>query len=181
MGARCTPKATSSRSGTQTSRERERVHAMPEPDACQDAWAARALERKAEPMTRAPTEPAASKDDVDGVMSAALDYIDGFTQGDPDRHARAYHPECVKRRFVTDEESGVEELLVFSPRVMADYAATGRYVVEDCEAEIIIDAISEDIASVRIYSCRWVDFCHIVKARSAWRLFHVTWHRRSDQ
>lgn len=37
------------------------------------------------------------------------------------------------------------------------------------------------MASVRIYSCRWVDFLHIVKARGDWGLFHVTWHDRRDQ
>lgn len=131
-------------------------------------------------MTLAPAELAASQEDIDGVMRAALDYIEGYTQGDADRHARAYHPECVKRRFIVDEESGVDELLVFSPQVMVDYAATGQTVIDDCEAEVVIDAISENIASVRVYSCRWVDFLHVVKARGDWRLFHVTWHGRSD-
>lgn len=61
--------------------------------------------------------------------------------------------------------------------MMADYAALGT--VPACEAEIIIDAISEGIASVRVYSCRWVDFLHVVKARDEWGLFHVTGHVRT--
>ena len=129
-------------------------------------------------MSLAPAEIAASQKDIDGVMRAALDYIEGFVEGDPERHGRAYHPECVKRRFITDEDSGVDELQVLSPRIMVDYASTGRSVITDCEAEIVIDDISEDIASVRIYSYRWVDFLHIVKARGDWGLFHVTWHPR---
>ena len=60
---------------------------------------------------------------------------------------------------------------------MADYAATGETVIDDCPAEVFIDDVYEDIAAVRVYSCRWVDFLHIVKARGEWRLFHVTWHR----
>lgn len=130
-------------------------------------------------MALAPTELLAPQEDIDGVMTAALDYIDGYVEGDAERHARAYHPECIKRRYVTDEESGVDELVVLSPRVMADYAALSQ--MSDCESEVIIDAISEGIASVRIYSCRWVDFLHIVKARGEWKLFHVTWHGRSDR
>lgn len=130
-------------------------------------------------MTLAPTELVAAQEDIDAVMAAAFDYIDGYIEGDAERHARAYHPECLKRRYETDEESGVAELVVLSPRIMADYAALSQ--ISDCETEVVIDAISEDIASVRIYSCRWVDFLHIVKARGEWRLFHVTWHGRSDQ
>ena len=130
-------------------------------------------------MALAPTELVAPQEEIDGVMAAAFDYIDGYIEGDAKRHARAYHPECVKRRYATDEESGVDELVVMSPRVMVDYAALSQ--ISDCETEVIIDAISEDIASVRIYSCRWVDFLHIVKARGEWKLFHVTWHGRSDR
>lgn len=130
-------------------------------------------------MALAPTELVAPQEEIDGVMAATLDYIDGYVAGDAKRHARAYHPECVKRRFTTDDESGVDELVVMSPRVMVDYAALSQ--ISDCETEVIIDAISEDIASVRIYPCRWIDFVHIVKARGEWKLFHVTWHGRSDR
>jgi hypothetical protein len=48
------------------------------------------------------------------------------------------------------------------------------------EAEIIIDAVYDDIASVRVYSPWGVDFVHVVKARGDWKLFHVTSHRRDD-
>jgi hypothetical protein len=130
-------------------------------------------------MALAPTEIEAAQDDIEGVMTAALDYIEGYIDGDAERHARAYHPECIKRRYTTDEDSGIDELVVLSPRMMADYAALSQ--MSDCDTEVIIDAISEDIASVRVYSCRWVDFLHVVKARGEWKLFHVTWHGRSEQ
>jgi len=130
-------------------------------------------------MGLAPDRLTAPQDDLDGVMRAAHDYLEGYTEGDPERHARAYHPECVKRRYHTDDATGVEGLTVISPQTMVDYAASGASVVDDCEAEVIIDAISEDIASVRVYSCKWVDFLHVVKARGEWRLFHVTWHGRA--
>jgi hypothetical protein len=47
--------------------------------------------------------------------------------------------------------------------------------------EIFIDDVSQDIASVRVYSGHWIDFLHIVKARGQWKLLHVTWHRRSTE
>ncbi len=90
----------------------------------------------------------------------------------------AYHPECLKRRFDRDEETGVYELIVIPPRVMVDYASTGWTIEDDCQIEVIIDAVSQDIASVRVYSCNWVDFLHVVKARGEWKLSHVTWHGR---
>lgn len=130
-------------------------------------------------MALAPTTLTASQADIDEVTRVAREYIDSYARGDADRHGRVYHPECLKRRYVTDEDSGVTELLVLSPRIMADYALKSGPMDGTCETEVIIDDISEDLASVRIYSCRWVDFAHIVRARGEWRLFHVTWHSRA--
>lgn len=60
------------------------------------------------------------------------------------------------------------ELVVISPQIMVDYTAQSD--MSDCEYEVIIDAISGDIASVRVFSCNWVDYLHIVKARGEWKL-----------
>lgn len=64
-------------------------------------------------MALAPTELIAAKEDIDGVMTAALDYIDGYISGDAERHARAYHPECIKRRYVSDESRPYLTVLCF--------------------------------------------------------------------
>ena len=61
-------------------------------------------------MGLAPERLTASQEDIDAVRTAALDYLEGFIEGDPERHARAYHPEAIKRRFSRDEEYGVEGL-----------------------------------------------------------------------
>ena len=103
----------------------------------------------------------ANQADLDAIEQAALDYLEGYVTGDPDRHLRAYHPEAIKRRLVEDPDSGVTEQIVLSPQAMADYAATGETIEEDCDAEVFIDDVYEDIASVRVYSCNWVDFLHI--------------------
>lgn len=121
---------------------------------------------------------AAPHADVEAVKRVAREYIDSYVRGDAARHAAVYHPECLKRRFVTDESSGVTELVTLSPQVMADYATASGPMDGECETEVVIDDISEDMASVRIYSCRWIDFAHVVRARGEWRLFHVTWHAR---
>ena len=78
------------------------------------------------------------------------------------------------------DEDGVLGMINLSPRTIADSAATIE--PEDaCEAEIFIDDVSQDIASVRVYSCHWFDFLHVVKARGRWKLLHVTWHQRETQ
>lgn len=129
-------------------------------------------------MTLAPSRLEASQEDIDGITKATLNYVEGFTTGDAERHSLAYHPEALKRRYDDSDVNGIDILETISPQGMVDYARTGRSIVDDIGYEMIIDAVSEDIASVRLYSDKWVDFLHVVKARGQWRILHVTWHYR---
>ena len=126
-------------------------------------------------MARLPDRVGIDQQDLDAITRTALDYLEGFVLADPDRHLSSYHPEAVKRRFAQDQD-GIFWVNAISPRTMADYAAVETPA--ETPHEIVIDAVYDDIASVRVYSNRWVDFLHIVKARGEWKLFHVTWQNR---
>jgi len=118
-----------------------------------------------------------SASDLEAINQVALDYMEGYVSGDADRHLRSYHPEAIKRRYSVGKD-GVVGIISLSPQTMADDAAL--QTPKQVEAEIIVDAVFNDIASVPLYSRWWVDFLHVVKARGEWKLFHVTWHRRED-
>lgn len=118
-----------------------------------------------------------SASDLEAINQVALDYLEGYVSGDADRHLRSYHPEAIKRRYSVGKD-GVVGIISLSPQTMADDAAL--QTPKQVEAEIIVDAVFNDIASVPVYSRWWVDFLHVVKARGEWKLFHVTWHRRED-
>lgn len=115
--------------------------------------------------------------DIEAIRRVALDYVEGYVTGDATRHLSSYHPEAIKRRYSVGAD-GVVGLITLSPQIMADDAAI--QTPQPVAVEVIIDAVFDDIATVRVYSPRWVDFLHIVKARGAWRLFHVTWSSRND-
>ncbi len=114
-----------------------------------------------------------SKEDLDAIEAAALDYLFGWVDGDPDRHAKAYHPEALKRRYFS--EGGVDQLNWVTPQLMVDWAASGQSREENTEYELFIDDVTEGMASVRVYSTKWIDFLHVVKARGEWRILNVTW------
>ena len=118
-----------------------------------------------------------SQSDLEAIERVALDYVEGYVTGDAGRHLGSYHPEAIKRRYSVGSD-GVVGIITLSPQTMADDAAL--HTPREAETRVIIDAVYEDIASVRIYSPWWVDFAHVVKARGAWKLFHVTWRRRED-
>jgi hypothetical protein len=37
--------------------------------------------------------------DIEAPREVAREYIDSYARGDAERHARVYHPECLKRRL----------------------------------------------------------------------------------
>lgn len=75
----------------------------------------------------------------------------GQVSGDAQRHACSYHPEAIKRRYIQDED-GVFGIISLSPQTMAAYAATQTDTEAERSADVVIDDVSQDIASVRIYS-----------------------------
>ncbi len=118
-----------------------------------------------------------TESDLEAINQVALDYLEGYVSGDAERHLGSYHPEAIKRRYSMGAD-GVVGIITLSPQIMADDAAL--QTPQEVEAVIIIDAVFNDIASVRVYSPRWVDFLHVVKARGSWKLLHATWFTRDD-
>ena len=132
-------------------------------------------------MTLTQPEIEASQEDIDAITAVALDYLFGYVEGDPERHAHAYHPEALKRRYFSDED-GIEVLGTVSPQMMVDWTSSGITKAEDTEYEMFIDDITEGMASVRVYSTQWIDLLHIVHARGVWGILHATWkHQPGSQ
>src|SRR5688572_6116093 len=48
--------------------------------------------------------------DADAIKATALDYIEGWYEGNPERMERALHPELAKRIARTDPKSGRSRL-----------------------------------------------------------------------
>ena len=125
--------------------------------------------------TRSESPVEAAQSEVDAIHAVALDYIEAWYQGDAQRHAHAYHDECVKRAF--REDGGLE---VTSGQRMVDLCATGNTILPDAEWDIHIDDIVGNVASVRVNSTRWIDHLHMAKARGRWALLHVSYAPRKS-
>ncbi len=117
-----------------------------------------------------------SQSDIESIRQVALDYLEGYVSGDAERHLRSYHPEAIKRRYSVGTD-GVVGIISLSPQTMADDAAL--QTPQQVEAEIIVDAVYDDIASVRVYSPWWVDFRAC--SQSAGRVEAVSRHVASSR
>jgi hypothetical protein len=111
------------------------------------------------------------------IESTALDYIQGFYSGNPDRMERALHPELAKR-IVRTGEDGRNTLDQMDAATLVDITRqmAARPVPEDQWVDDVrILDVYENVASVRIDAAQWIDYLHLARWNGEWKIVNVLW------
>lgn len=114
------------------------------------------------------------------ITAAALDYIEGWFDADPERMRRALHPELAKRSLETDD-SGVGRLETLTADQMIGWTAEGRgrkHDPADRGIEITVDHVDDRIATATCMSALYVDYLQLVRTPEAWKIVNVLWAPR---
>jgi hypothetical protein len=115
--------------------------------------------------------------DSSGIRQAALDYIEGYYEGDGTRMERALHPELAKR-IVRTNEQGRSQLGQMSAMslVLGTRAGGGKDIpVADRRNDVTIFDVYQNAASARINASGWVDYLHLAKWNGRWVIVNVLW------
>lgn len=112
------------------------------------------------------------------IVATALDYYEGWFDGEPARMERALHPDLVKRSLAEDGMS-VETI---SAREMVEATAKGIGLTRDPgkqarDIQIQVDHVYEDIATVTVTSAIYVDYLQLARTRDGWKIVNVLWDR----
>lgn len=123
-------------------------------------------------------EPAAPAPDPDAeaIRAAALDYIEGWYEGNPERMARAVHPELAKRIVITEGgHSRVDQM--GASRLVANVRGGGgtRTPKARQKKDVTILDRYRNAASVKIVATGWVDYLHLAKFDGRWVIVNVLW------
>lgn len=125
------------------------------------------------PATRTKAQTAA---DSSAIVGTALDYIEGWYEGNADRMERALHPDLAKR-IVNQMDSGstlgdmTAEMLVGAVR-----RGGGRNTPEDrVQKDVTVLDVYEGMASVKIVAGDWVDYLHVARWNHEWKIINVLW------
>lgn len=120
---------------------------------------------------------AATAADSTAIRQAALDYIEGYYEGDGARMERALHPELAKR-IVRTNEQGRSQLSQMSAMslVVGTRAGGGKDTpAADRRKDIKIFDIYRNAASAKIDASDWVDYLHLAKWNGRWVIVNVLW------
>lgn len=115
--------------------------------------------------------------DSAGIRQAALDYIDGYYEGNGERMERAVHPELAKRIVRTNEQGRyMLQQMSAMTLVMGTRAGGGKDIpVAERRDDVTIFDIYQNAASAKIYASGWVDYLHLAKWNGRWVIVNVLW------
>ena len=123
------------------------------------------------------TAPAQSTADATAIRQTALDYIEGWYEGNAERMERALHPELAKR-IVRTNKDGVSQLSQMSAMSLVQGTRRGggkNAPREKQQKDVTILDVFENAASVKIVASDWIDYLHMAKFNGRWVIVNVLW------
>jgi hypothetical protein len=132
-------------------------------------------------LAAAPSAYGQSPEDSAAVREAALDYIEGWYEGNAERMDKALHADLAKRAVRPHPQTGGSLLTHLTESMMVEFTKAGggsNTPPEDVHNEVVILDIYNNIASVRAESLHFVDYLHIVKWNDEWVILNVLWENR---
>lgn len=121
--------------------------------------------------------------DKTALRQTALDYIEGWYEGNAERMERALHPELAKRIVQTNRQYNRSQLDQMSALSLVQ--GTRRGGGKDTPKErqqkevTILDAFG-NAASVKIVASDWVDYLHMARWNGRWVIVNVLWELKPN-
>jgi Putative lumazine-binding len=107
----------------------------------------------------------------DAIVATALDYFEGWFDGDVSRMERALHPELAKRG---------PELRTVTKDQMVAWTAEGEGKANDPgpgrRIDVTVVDVSGEIASAVVDSDVYHEYLHLVRTDDGWRIVNALWH-----
>ena len=106
----------------------------------------------------------------EAIIHAALDYFEGWFDGDVARMDRALHPDLVKRR-------AGEELGVTTKERMLELTAAGAGAEDGADRRLEVEVVEVygDIATAVVRSAVYREYLHLVRTGESWKIANALW------
>jgi hypothetical protein len=115
--------------------------------------------------------------DKAAIKQTALDYIEGWYEGDAERMERALHPELAKR-IVRTNPQGQSRLDQMSAMTLVTYTRRGggkQTPKEKQQKDVTILDVFENAACAKIVASEWVDYLQLARSNGRWVIVNVLW------
>jgi hypothetical protein len=119
-------------------------------------------------------------DDRNAVRQAALDYLEGFYEGDTAKLVRSIRPEVFKlgfwrhndsTRYAPSEQMPWSEFLAYAKRVKA----SNRPAPPNAPKEVVLLDVLDQTANAKVTAWWGTDYLLMGKFGGRWMITHVLW------
>lgn len=125
----------------------------------------------------------AAEADRTAIRQTALDYIEGWYEGNAERMERALHPELAKRIVQTNPQykrSRLDQMGALS-LVQGTRRGGGKETPKDRQQkDVTILDVFENAASVKIVASDWIDYLHVARWNGRWVIVNVLWELKPN-
>ena len=112
------------------------------------------------------------------ITKTALNYIEGWYEGDAARMESALHPELAKRMIYTDPKSGRSQFNHMGAMALVQGTRRGGGKQTPKERQLkevtILDRFN-NAAIVKIVASDWIDYLSVAKFNGEWKIINVLW------
>ncbi|HKS08828.1 MAG TPA: nuclear transport factor 2 family protein [Pyrinomonadaceae bacterium] len=125
-----------------------------------------------------PAQPA--KPDAELIKQAALDYIEGWYEGDAARMERALHPDLAKR-IVRVDQRGRYMLGQMSAMTLVQLTREGdgkSTPKEKQQKDVTVLDIFANAAVAKVIASDWIDYLQLAKWKGRWVIVNVLWEMK---
>jgi hypothetical protein len=116
--------------------------------------------------------------DSSAIRATALDYVEGWYEGNGERMSRAVHPELVKRIVVSDTATKHSVIQTMGASALVNGARRGwgkETPAEGRQKDVTILDIFGNAASVKAVMADWIDYLQVAKVDGRWVIVNVLW------
>ena len=120
----------------------------------------------------------APTDESAAITKTALNYIEGWYEGNAERMESALHPELAKRIIYTDPKSGRSQFSHMGAMTLVLGTREGggsKTPKEKQMKEVTILDRFENVAIVKIVASDWIDYLSVAKFNGKWKIINVLW------
>jgi len=113
------------------------------------------------------------------IRQAALDYIEGWFEGNAERMDRALHPQLAKRLLEVVSQTGQEKFTHLTKDQMVEFTRRGggsRVPADKRNIKVTVLDTTETMAVVRTDCSQFIDYLTLAKgAGREWKIVNVLW------
>jgi len=119
-----------------------------------------------------------SKSDREAITQTALDYGQGWYEGNAERMERALHPDLAKRALMADPRSGKGKMDHIGAQALVQAVQKGGGTTtppDQRRTDVTILDVYGNAASVKMEMHDWIDYMHMSKIEGRWVIVNVLW------